>query len=553
MENFDIMKSDQNNLQAKFFIPLLTELQDRKNSMPKIIKKTTVKKVVSKKVSPTTKIKKTEIKKPVIKKVLKKTKVIKSIKTNKVAIDVISDEPDFFDNLEIKDDMPTFSNWPVLKQEKEIEDTETKTDFDNKDEIVVDEEYDKQKKFFADWASQIAPQKGEEKPRVAPRGKSLGLYRKMAFKFIIATVVLLVFVCYFFFPKLNIIVTPQSEAINDTLSFLVSEQGSSTSTSSIASEGTEKKIAGVIKEVTVIAEKNYQTSGEEIVGEETISGQVYIINKYNKAQPLIAKTRLLSPDGKLFRIQESVNVPAGGQVLVFIYADKPSAEMALAANTRFTIPGLWAGLQDKIYAENNAAFSYDSQTKYAVQQKDLDLAKKDIAEVLNLKAKNEIDTNNRTDITIYGDVSELPTYVINTKVGEEKSSFTVSASKKIVVLNFSKDIVAKMAQARLSLLIPDDKQLSDFDGSQITYNLEEYDANTKSALVKAYFGASMFLKSDSSLLDKKKLVGLNNKQISKYLDSFPEIKTYELKFSPSFITNAPNLPDKINITVNNTN
>jgi hypothetical protein len=130
------MKSDQNNLQAKFFIPLLTELQDRKNSMPKIIKKTTVKKVVSKKVSPTTKIKKTEIKKPVIKKVLKKTKVIKSIKTNKVAIDVISDEPDFFDNLEIKDDMPTFSNWPVLKQEKEIEDTETKTDFDNKDDPI---------------------------------------------------------------------------------------------------------------------------------------------------------------------------------------------------------------------------------------------------------------------------------------------------------------------------------------------------------------------------------------------------------------------------------
>jgi hypothetical protein len=71
------------------------------------------------------------------------------------------------------------------------------------------------------------------------------------------------------------------------------------------------------------------------------------------------------------------------------------------------------------------------------------------------------------------------------------------------------------------------------------------------ATIKAYFGSSMFLKSDSSLLDRKKMVGLNRKQISQYLDSFQEIKSYELKFSPSFISSAPNLPDKIKVEVKN--
>jgi len=106
---------------------------------------------------------------------------------------------------------------------------------------------------------------------------------------------------------------------------------------------------------------------------------------------------------------------------------------------------------------------------------------------------------------------------VDSKIGEEKANFNIKASKKIVIVKFSKEAVSKMAEARLSLLVPDDKQLSEFDGNQITYNLDDYDVDNKIATVKAYFGASMFLKSNSSLLDRKKMVGLNKKQLSQYL------------------------------------
>lgn len=540
--------------------------------MPKIIKKTTTKKTDLKKKSPAvSKV----VKKPVVKKVSKTAKTVKAIKTpkllkpvspinavkpiksNKVVVDVISDEPDFFDKLETKDTMPSFSNWPDLKKEENSDNnfSETKESIptDKLEDEPIDEEYDKQKKFFADWATQIAPQNGEEKPRVAPQGKSLSLYRRMAVKFIIATLVLLGFVFYFFFPKLSITIIPQSETINDSFAFAVSDSANSTSTTEAIS-GVDKKIIGEVKEVVITAEKTYPASSEEISSDVTVNGQVVIINKYNKAQPLVAKTRLLSPDGKLFRIQESVNVPAGGEVTVAIYADKPGSEMALGAGTRFTIPGLWAGLQEQIYAENRTDFTFQAESKYSINQKDIDLAKKDIVEVLNLKAKNEVDNSKDSEkMVIYNEVADSLNYTIDSKVGEAKAQFVVSASKKIVILNFSKESVSKMAEARLSLLVPDDKQLSGFDGNQITYSLEEYDQETKIAMVKAYFSASMFLKSDSSLLDKKKMVGLNRKQISKYLDSFLEIKSYELNFSPSFITSAPNLPDKINISVQKAN
>lgn len=516
--------------------------------MPKIIKKTTPKKEGVKKKISAPKTKKTSVK--------KKTKAIKSVKqvkANQVVVDVISDDEEFLQDVDNTDTMPSFSGWPAFKKE-DVDDAPglNAEDIEDDDEEVADEEYDKQKKFFSDWAKQIAPQEGETASKMAPHGKSLRLYRRMAFKFILATAVLLGFVFYFFFPKLNITITPQSEPINDSFSFIVSN--ATTTAIAEASEGeSEKKIDGQVKEITVSAEKKYQASGEEVEGEQIVRGEVTIINKYNKPQPLVTKTRLLSPDGKLFRIQESVNVPAGGEVTVAIYADKPGADMALGANTHFTIPGLWAGLQDKIYAENKNDFSYESQVKYAISQKDIDMAKKDISELLNLKAKNEIETEGTEDIVLYNEVADSFNYSADVKVGDEKPDFILKASKKIVVINFSKDIISGMAEARLSLLVPDDKQLSNFDGKQITYSLDDYDSDSGLATVKAYFGASMFLKSDSSLLDKKKMVGLNRKQISKYLDSFPEIKSYNLNFSPSFISNAPSLPDKISINVKKAN
>jgi hypothetical protein len=524
--------------------------------MPKIIKKTLKKKTETTKKSPVSKVKKPVASKT--KKVVKKTKTIKAaepVKSKKIAVDVIADD-NFLDSEEINDSLPSFSSWPNL--EKQTDDSFPKMsnfkteaiespEEESETEDVEDEQYDKQKKFFAEWANSVAPQAGEEKPKLAP-GKSLGLYRRMAVKFIIATAVLLVCIFYFFFSKLTISITPQSELINDSFSFIV---GSNSTSTEEVDASAEKKILGVVKEITVTAEKTYPTSGEEVIGGETVNGQVTIINKYNKAQPLVVKTRLLSPDGKQFRIKNSVNVPAGGEVVVDIYADEPSAESALAANTRFTIPGLWAGLQNQIYAENKQDFSYQTEVKHTLQQKDIDLANKDILDVLNLKAKSEIENADQNNIMVYGDVADSLINNIDAKLGEEKAQFTATASKKVVVVTFSKEEVAKMAEARLSLLVPDDKQLADFDGNQITYNLEDYNADSQLATIKAYFGSSMFLKSDSSLLDRKKMVGLNRKQISQYLDSFPEIKSYELKFSPSFISSAPNLPHKIKVEVKN--
>ena len=568
--------------------------RNKKNSMPKISK--TSKTIVPKKKISTVKMKTAPVKKKVLdKKVTKKNSATKAvvkknipkktipkklvgsgpvapkeknhIKSNKVAIDVISDD-EIFSGEASGEIVSTFSSWPDLSkgaiksvddicENKSLENLEegegaggafTKNDV----ELGSGEEYDKQKKFFSDWATHIAPAEGADKPTLAPK-KSLGLYRRQAFFYIGATLVLLLAVFYLFFARLTVLVSPQGELIKDSLSFNIAGTDASSSpvdAAATSATSSNKMINGEVRLIEVSADKTYQASGGSILGSEVV-GNVTLINKSVKAQPLVVNTRLLSPDGKLFRLKEAVNIPSGGTVLAAVYADKPSADMAVDSPTRFTIPGLWAGLQDQIYAENSGALVFQTQVEKKIQQSDIDLAKKDIDTVLDAQAKNQLSASSSNIFSVFGDTGEAPIINIDSKVGDEKSTFMVSARKKIAVITFSRDKAAVLAQARLSLLVPDDKKLFNFDKSQIRYSLEGFDLDTNLATVKATFSGTMSLKSDSSLIDNKKLVGLNKKQIAQYLDSFPEIKSYELHFSPPFISTAPILPDLIKIQIQN--
>ncbi len=86
-------------------------------------------------------------------------------------------------------------------------------------------------------------------------------------------------------------------------------------------------------------------------------GFVTIYNFHNKPQSLIATTRLTSQSGLIFRIDENIVVPSvksvngedvPGEIKVSMTADKIGLEYKIEPD-KFSIPGLWEGLQDKIY------------------------------------------------------------------------------------------------------------------------------------------------------------------------------------------------------------
>lgn len=490
--------------------------------MPKIKKETSLKKTVKKSL-------KTTRKKPASKTSVHKKEAALP-KARPITIDVIADDEDILSR-------QGFSTLP-------------------EDNVEEREGMDVQKKFFSDLVAEIKDKKDAQTfkgdlpfpagkiTRQTKSGKSLGLYRRIATQFVLIIGIFLLIVAYFFLPNLRISLYPAAEAVVDTLSFQVVSSADNNSTDT----NTGRSIMGQLRSIPLNAEKVYRASGEEVLGEEIV-GEVTLHNEYNKAQPLVVKTRLLSPDNKLFRLKEAVTVPAGGTVTVPIYADQVSADMAIAP-TRFSIPGLWVGLQDKIYATNDKAFEYRHQIKYYVKQRDLDQAMNDIKASLATKAQATISSLEGSSQALAYTLDENTTTIdLGAKLGEETAEFTVSASNNLSLAFFPKAQAEALVKAKLAFLLPDDKKLSNFNSDDITYRLDAFDDTDNSATITASFRASMSLRTDADIIDRKQLVNLNGDQISEYLKAFPEIASFELDFFPTFIKRAPSLADRIKVEV----
>jgi len=461
-------------------------------------------------------------------------KIVRKPKAKPVVIDIIRDED------LVGDDETFFSNEDLQLNSSsvyEVKETNELADVDS------------QKQFFSDLVTEIKSRHEieelsediKEEKKIANTKKSFNLYSRLVWKFLILVSFLAAIVFYLSFSKLTILITPKVEAMNDNL-FLKVLGGENQAAA--VNDGREE-ISGTINELDLEISKTYQATGEEYIGEE-ISGKVFLINNHTRDQPLMATTRILTADNKLFRIKNAVTVPARGEVEVEIYADEISAEMAINP-TRFTIPGLWVGIQDKIYAESREPFVYQQKVERHVRASDIQLANQEATNLLLEKAKESQSLSNQDGI-LYK-VLEPVEITLDAKAGDRVDEFSMTASAKVVVVTFSQEEVSQLAVARLNILVPDDKELADLEADNLSYVLESYDKDAQVATIKTSFSGSVILKSNAEVINRERLVNLNAEQISSYLQEYPEISSYELDFFPNFIKKAPHLVDRIQIKI----
>lgn len=386
----------------------------------------------------------------------------------------------------------------------------------------------------------IAPEPKKEEPKTK-KNFSLGIYKKIAFSFIVLTLILIGVVLYFSLIKLNIIIVPKEEAVASSLAFDI-----------YASTTSENLPAGaIVGEITKIKEvetKEFSATGIKSIGAD-VTGKVTIINNYNRNQPLVATTRLLTSDNKLFRLKNTINVPAGSSVEAEIYADSPAEDIDIPPS-KFSFPGLWAGLQDKIYAESKEAIKYQEQVKKVVTEKDIEDAAAEIKNSLATKAKADAESRNTDfNIFLYKIDEDSIKNEIDSKAGDEKEKFMVTAEAEIAVIAFKGDQANSLANEKLSSELPANKELLGLNFESFKYDLNSvsFEQNTASASV-SFEGKTIF-KKDAEIIDRNKIVGLDKEQIITYLDSLPDIASYQIIFSPKFIDRAPNLVDRITVKI----
>lgn len=370
--------------------------------------------------------------------------------------------------------------------------------------------------------------------------RHIGFYRNIAVGFFVITVLL--FAAIFFTSVRRATVTiryvPEEFTFADVIA-LAPERGD------------EKTIAGLIDVAPIQIEDVFIPSGtaqEEI----PITGTVTIVNEFSKDQPLVKTTRLLSDKGVMYRLEESVVVPAGEQITdVPVYADVPGMDSGVPAG-QFTIPGLWEPLQEKIYAIANEPLSGGLLEKGVISPEDMQNAEREMRERLLEQATTLAqETINPAASHLNGFVVSLDELRIerDAEIGDDVEDFVVSAKANAVVARYQGVELQEVMQTRL-----EQEHVSNYVSLHIppsgpSVRIESYDLTTGRAQLSILTQMVKTINDSAEIFTKENFLGkdsLEVEQIIAVLDEFDQIES-SIDFFPYWIRKIPSVGGVVEI------
>lgn len=303
-------------------------------------------------------------------------------------------------------------------------------------------------------------------------------------------------------------------------------------------------------------------TGQDAANNAKASGVITIMNAYSEAaQPLVATTRFELPDGRLYRLAESITVPGTrtdsgktvpGKIDARVVADSTGDRYNITSGT-FTIPGFKGSPKfEKITAEVKGAFSgggSDGQkSSPSISVSDLDLAKSAAADEAKRAAAGEIGSSLKPGEVIL--VPSLQANLIGTPIapiaGTVAEDFEYEARFQV------KGFVISEAAIR-SLL---DKETTESGG--VILKSRSYDisygavlANFESKRIDLTVESDMLFQAsiDPAAL-KSGLLGLDEEGIRTYLSTHPEIRRLQVEFKPDmFIATIPDDAERVTVDI----
>ncbi len=369
------------------------------------------------------------------------------------------------------------------------------------------------------------------------------LYRRIALTFVILSLIALAAVAYISLVKVDITVSPRATTVEAQTIFKVYDRPESYD---VPDDG----VLGLVREMTVEYTQTSPATEKTVSGAE-VSGKVEIINTYTKDQPLVATTRLQTSDGQILRLRNSVLVPAGGSVSAEVYADGINDPSFTLADSRLTIPGLWAGLQDKIYAQAKAnEVSYKEKAELSVTQADIDEAIRRGKAALVEKAQQDIETVYASyNQKLYQLDENSVSYTVDSKAGDVRPEISVSFKANVSVVAFNDDSLKAKAAAALDQAAADAGVVSSDQPAKALYTLRSVDVSQNIAEISAQAAATASVTNAASLIDTAKITLLSRAQLDSYLQGLKGVEEYKVVFHPSFWPWTPLLSDRINVRI----
>ncbi len=367
-----------------------------------------------------------------------------------------------------------------------------------------------------------------------PEYQPVRFYKIVAISFLLLTVLLLAVIAFMTTKRAEItIITKEDPAVVDTAV-------------SIGSTQSAVSVAGVVTSTVVQLTKVYEPTGNrEEPGVAT--GVVTLHNESSQAQPLVATTRLLTPDGVLFRLKNYTVVPAKGTVQAEVYADKEGASGNIAPQSRFTIPGLNDTLQQVIYASSNSAMTGGVRKIGVLSDADVEKAKSMLTAELEELGKSELQ-NKFADMQGVYTVKDT-TITTEATVGSELAGFELKGQATVIGVLYDKQAVEDFAERALSSRVIDDAEVAIPSEEEPTVTLEAYDVALGTASLNVAFSGVLTLNPNSKQLERSMFFGKDKDEVRRYLLSLDHVYSVDVKFKPVWVKTIPYVPEHVKVVV----
>jgi hypothetical protein len=288
------------------------------------------------------------------------------------------------------------------------------------------------------------------------------------------------------------------------------------------------------------------------------SGLATVYNAYGTdPQRLIANTRFAAPDGKIYRIRDSITVPGAvknsdntltpGAVTVTLYADSPGAAYN-RTDTRFTIPGFKDDPRyDKFYAQAIAISGGFVGTEPAVATNDLnqaaDLIKQGLSQAAQASLASQVPPGyiaipGSLQIS-FGELTQTPGQGNSATVAQ-----TATMSGDIIRVA---DLAMAVAQQMVQDYHAEPVAFADVSALSIATATSTNQASTITLMLSGT--PTLVWQFDPATL-KAALIGKSKSTFQSIVESFaPAISRAEAKVRPFWERSFPSDPDKITVIV----
>lgn len=363
------------------------------------------------------------------------------------------------------------------------------------------------------------------------------VYRIIALTFLFVTIILLGIVVFTMLKKteITIIAKEDSKSLNIIVTAEAQKRG-------------DKSLPAIVTTTKFFwSEKYTPTATKQVDG--TSKGQVILYNKLNESQTLVKTTRLLTPDGKLFRLSDRVIIQANGETTANVYADQSGAAFDIGP-AQFTIPGLSLERQKFIYAESKQPMAGGSGKVGIVSESDFKSAESDYAEKTKQAFLNSFSAGYPGLDQKIVSISQ-PGATSSHQIGAEAGEFFLSGTSTITVVLFNNNDLDEILKKEVNSQIDtaSEKILSIGDSPKVAIASAEAANNT--AELQITTEAIVTLDANAPLLNKENFLNKQKDEIERYIVTLPHVTGMSIKFTPSWISRTPTVADKIKIVVKN--